>query len=221
MACTDGALLTTLKNIVAELENGGQAQQPVCCPPQTQPFPACCHVCPPPILAPTKPEPVKPLQLPCPYPDTREPEMSQEEAENTRFANFYNNYNVDYRAEAAGKRNGLDPYGENKSQGVTIDGKSPSCPEHLKKKKEEPRDQGVSQRFQTLFHEINPAVRLSPLRCVPCPPKRKNVSEVYQPKKCTRPCCKHWKPKDGECKYDGVCKAHCFEPPPRPRRKSA
>lgn len=43
---------------------GCQPGQPI--PPATQPFATCCMVCPPPCLAPTQPQPVKPLRLPCP-----------------------------------------------------------------------------------------------------------------------------------------------------------
>lgn len=48
----------------------------------------------------------------------------------------------------------------------------------------------------------------------PCPPKPKKKVSRYEPGKCTRPCCKHWKPVDGDCKYDDPCKAHCFNHPP-------
>ncbi|KAK5644512.1 hypothetical protein RI129_005812 [Pyrocoelia pectoralis] len=49
----------------------------------------------------------------------------------------------------------------------------------------------------------------------PCPPKNKPRPSVkYYPGECTRPCCVHWKPKDGVCKYDQPCKAHCYDHPP-------
>lgn len=49
----------------------------------------------------------------------------------------------------------------------------------------------------------------------PCPPKpKKRVSNQYVPEECTRPCCKHWKPKGGFCLYDKPCKAHCYDHPP-------
>ncbi|XP_018575818.1 uncharacterized protein LOC108914473 [Anoplophora glabripennis] len=225
MACTDRAILGQLKDIICDLESSNGQAQPMVCPPQTQPFAACCMVYPPPILAPTSPEPVKPLQLPCPTPNNYEPEMSPEEAEETRYANFYNNYNIDYHTQSEDAPNGGSAYKEmrdNESRGVTTDGKNPLCPE--KKKENNHRDKGCPTGFKPCTMKLCPPPGCHPcgVWCAeiqPCPPKPKKVSGPYEPKPCTRPCCKHWKPKDGECKYDGICKAHCFEPPPH-RKKS-
>lgn len=151
--------------------------------------------------------------------------MSPEEAEEKRYANFYNNYNIDYHTQSAGETNGGESYRamrDNKTRGVTIDGKNPLCPE--KKKEENHRDKGCPTGFKPCSMKLTPPPGCHPcgVWCAeiqPCPPKPKKVSGFYEPKPCTRPCCKHWKPKDGECQYDGICKAHCFEPPPR-RKKS-
>lgn len=154
-----------------------------------------------------------------------QPEMSAKEAEETRYANFYNNYNIDYHTQSADPSD-CDPYKSSKMNGVTIDGKNPHCEDSaLKKKKKEPEDKGCPTGFKPCSMKLTPPPGCHPcgVWCAeiqPCPPKKK-VSGPYQPKECNRPCCKHWKPKDGECKYDGVCKAHCFAPPPPPKRNKA
>lgn len=53
----------------------------------------------------------------------------------------------------------------------------------------------------------------------PCPPKPlpgspKQNNSFYDPPECTRPGCKHWRPKGGPCLYDDPCKAHCFNHTP-------
>lgn len=143
--------------------------------------------------------------------------MTPEEAEETRYANFYNNYNIDYHTESHAESNGSDPYKASRSKGVTIDGRNPQCEEGKKKKEDHP-DKGCPTGFKPCTMKLTPPPGCHPcgVWCAeiqPCPPKPKNNVSGYKPKPCTRPCCKHWKPKNGECKHDGVCKADCFEIP--------
>ncbi|KAJ8976441.1 hypothetical protein NQ317_016060 [Molorchus minor] len=228
MACGDGALLSQLKDLVTQIEGGccGPCPTPcsnpcpaVFCPPTTRPIATCCMVCPPPILAPTVPQPVKPLQLPCCCSGTQG-EMSQEQAEKTRYANFYNNYNIDYHPDSS---SACPPPAvenrKNKCKGVTTFGKSPCCEDYMKKKKP-CGDKGCPTGFKPCTMKMTPPPGCHPcgVWCAEiqaCPPKpRKKVSCFYVPGPCTRPCCKHWKPKDGRCIYPKPCKAHCYNHPP-------
>lgn len=49
---------------------------------------------------------------------------------------------------------------------------------------------------------------------LPCPLKPQKTAKIdnapYDQSECTRPACKHWKPKGGPCLWDAPCKAHCF-----------
>ncbi|XP_028130688.1 uncharacterized protein LOC114326492 isoform X2 [Diabrotica virgifera virgifera] len=111
---------------------GSQACCPAACQPCADcpmpPHPICCMSCPPPIVLPTVPEPVKPLMMPVEKCENR---MTDEEQFLYRFANFYNNYNIDWRTEAL-KCNGPpapDPRAMVKCKyGVTVDGKNPYVP---------------------------------------------------------------------------------------------
>lgn len=71
---------------------------------------------------------------------------------------------------------------------------------------------------------LNPPAGCDPLapwtaEIHPCPPKPlprspKQNNSFYDPPECTRPGCKHWRPKGGPCLYDDPCKAHCFNHTP-------
>ncbi|VEN62400.1 unnamed protein product [Callosobruchus maculatus] len=203
MACGEGALLSRLKTLLHDIEGGGcppPQPQGVVIQPQSEPCATCCMVCPPPILAPTSPQPVKPLRLPCPT-DDMQPQMSEEEAERTRYANFYNNYNVDWHADSYNNRCPPAPDTRDKCKGAYN------------------VDKGCPTGFKPCTMKLTPPANCHPcgVWCAeiqPCPPKSKKKSNKYEPGPCKRPCCKHWKPKDGECQYDLPCKAHCYNHPP-------
>ncbi|RZC40857.1 hypothetical protein BDFB_000360 [Asbolus verrucosus] len=220
MACCIGSggnppIITELKELVNQI--GDCCCDKVPCSPCTAP---CCSPCcsfpfaqvtmtvPPPILAPVRPAPVKPLQLPCPFPSP-EPAAGpqQRDIPGNRFDNFYNNYNEDYRSHNSGC------------------GSEPPCPP--KKKCEDYRkqnnddhcpDPGCPTGFKPCTMKLTPPPCCDPYlpwcaQVQPCPPKPKKKNKLeFGP--CTRPCCKHWKPKDGPCLYDDPCKAHCFNHPP-------
>ncbi|XP_030762737.1 uncharacterized protein LOC115887446 isoform X1 [Sitophilus oryzae] len=210
MACGD--LVSQIKNLLDQYENGGGSVE---CPPTTEPCVTCCMVCPPPIMAPTVPQPVKPLQLPCPVSAQDGPHISEEEAERTRYANFYNNYNIDWHAESRNASRACPDPRTERCTGVTTDGKNPCCPD---KKKPVEEDKGCPTGFKPCTMKLSPPNDCHPcgVWCAevqPCPPKPKKKVSRYQPGPCKRPCCKHWKPKDGECQYDDPCKAHCFNHP--------
>ncbi|KAJ8927336.1 hypothetical protein NQ314_020205 [Rhamnusium bicolor] len=139
MACD---LLGQLKDLVCQIEGGSCCSSPcppVCptagCPPTMQPIATCCMVSPPPILAPTMPQPVKPLQLPCCLPSEKPP-MSEENALKTRYANYYNNYNIDWHADSAcAPKDNYVENRKNKCKGVTTFGKSPCCEDYMKKRR--------------------------------------------------------------------------------------
>lgn len=142
--------------------------------------------------------------------------MSQIEAERTRYANFYNNYNIPYQST-------YNPYEKpthnnpRKAYGATVDGKSPICCEDYRKKPKK-RDEGCPTGFKLCTMKLTPPCDGHPCgvwcaQIQPCPPKPKPKTTPYSPGECTRPCCKHWKPKQPPCKYDKPCPAACFDHP--------
>lgn len=143
-----------------------------------------------------------------------QPAMSEEEAERTRYANFYNNYNVDWHAETGGAA--VEDPRRGRCSGVTTDGKNPCCP----KKPPPPReDEGCPTGFKPCAMRLTPPPDCHPCgvwgaQIQPCPPKPKKKRAQYQPGECTRPCCKHWAPKEEACKYTDPCRAHCVNHPP-------
>lgn len=105
--------------------------------------------------------------------------------------------------------------------GVTVDGQNPRCVDYRKNNNDDDCClTGCPTGFKPCTMKLCPPPCCNPLdpwraQIQPCPPKpRKKVSNKYTPGPCTRPCCKHWKPKDGPCLYDKPCKAHCFDHPP-------
>ncbi|KAF7287326.1 hypothetical protein GWI33_001689 [Rhynchophorus ferrugineus] len=171
MACGD--LVSQLKNLINQYENGGGNVE---CSPTTEPCVTCCMVCPPPIMAPTVPQPVKPLQLPCPVNTQEDFHMSEEEAERTRYANFYNNYNIDWHVDGKNDANHCPDPRTNRCSGVTTDGKSPCCPEKQKPIVEE--DKGCPTGFKPCTMKLKPPSDCHPcgVWCAevqPCPPKPK------------------------------------------------
>ncbi|XP_050304721.1 uncharacterized protein LOC126742185 isoform X2 [Anthonomus grandis grandis] len=177
MACSE--LVSQLRYLIQEYENGNGAKQQVVCPPTTEPCVTCCMVCPPPIMAPTVPQPVKPLSLPCPVQSNHEPEMSPEEAERTRYANFYNNYNIDWHAESQGSSDAHPDPRTDKCKGVTTDGSNPCCP---KKKPVEEEDKGCPTGFKPCAMKLSPPAGCHPCgvwcaQIQPCPPKPKKKKQ--------------------------------------------
>ncbi|XP_019879257.2 uncharacterized protein LOC109607180 isoform X1 [Aethina tumida] len=171
------------------------------------PFAACCHVSPPPILLPTSPRPVKPLQLPCPM--SCPPEMDPEEMFQKRYSNYYNYYNVDYKQKEKSCK--VNP--------VRVI-RTSHCEDYSLKRSEPQEDPGCPTGFKPCSMKMTPPASRHPCdawcaKIEPCPPKRKKKAEKYNgdPACCTRPCCKHWQPKEGPCMYDCPCKAHCYNHP--------
>lgn len=147
--------------------------------------------------------------------------MSEEEAFKTRYANFYNYYNSEGKNDCSGSSGGgpIPPCTPERKKGVTPDGKSPCCEDLMAKKKPDCSVGGCPTGFKPCTMKMTPPYDCDPAgiwkaTVLPCPAKpRKKVSTFYTPGPCTRPCCKHWKPKDPPCKYDDVCKAHCYDHP--------
>lgn len=140
------------------------------------------------------------------------------------MANFYNNYNIDYRTpdpssqSAASNRPACDPC---KAKGATLDGMNPCCEDYMRKPNKNGPAPGCPTGFKPCTMMLSPPPGCDPAgvwqaTIMPCPPKVKtNVSQVYKPGPCTRPFCKHWQPKDSSpCIYDLPCKAACFDHPP-------
>lgn len=156
--------------------------------------------------------------------------MTEEEAINSRHANFYNNYNVDYRTfghEDAENQNNCSP---EKKKGTTLDGGDPCCEDYTKKRnnsKKKTPIPGCPTGFKPCTMKLTPPPNCDPAglwiaQVQPCPPKPpKKVSNVYKSGECKRPGCKHWESKEGPCLYDEPCKAHCFNHPPgmKPKKK--
>lgn len=143
----------------------------------------------------------------------------------SRYDNFYNNYNTDYRCQAiVNTDNGCpNPSCPPKKQyGVTVDGKSPCCEDYMAKKKNVDCCQGCPTGFKPCSIQLSPPQCCNPIgtwgaRIIPCaskPAKREVSTLLPPPECCTRPGCKHWKPEGGPCLYDEPCKAHCFNHPP-------
>ncbi|XP_057664331.1 uncharacterized protein LOC130898810 isoform X3 [Diorhabda carinulata] len=214
MACCDAPLLGQLQGVMNELAglssnisgSGAPCCQQPCCPPPMPvctgccpppPHPICCMPCPPPLVLPTLPEPVKPLMMPVEKCENR---MSDEEQFIYRHANFYNNYNIDWKTEAI-KPCGPpspDPRSDIKSKtGVTIDGKNPLCP-CGPKKNDCCTDKGCPTGFKPCVMKMRPPANCHPcgLWCAEiqeCPPKLVGKSNGQ------RPC-----PKDSD-----ICPIHC------------
>ncbi|CAH1125502.1 unnamed protein product [Ceutorhynchus assimilis] len=153
-------LISQIKSLLNQYESS--QNQPITCPQTKEPCVTCCMVCPPPIMAPTVPEPVRPLQLPCPVAENQSQGMSDADAEKFRIANFYNNYNIDWRSEASRSSSRAPDPRTDKYQGVTTDGKSPYCPEALKKQ-EAKEDHGCPTGFKPCKMKLAP-----PKDCHPC-----------------------------------------------------
>ncbi|XP_063923952.1 keratin-associated protein 9-8-like isoform X1 [Zophobas morio] len=218
MACCTDGLLSELKDLANQIGDCCTEKccpepccepccQP-CCPPCTFPFAQVTMCCPPPILAPTIPQPVKPLSLPCP-PCCGPPPLTPAEEERARYNNFYNNYNIDYHSVSPSC-----PYCP-----PEIPQKQRCCQDYTIKKDEGCCTAGCPTGFKPCSMKLTPPPCCDPCgvwcaQIQPCPPKPKNKNEKYVPGPCTRPCCKHWKPKEGPCLYDDPCKAHCFNHPP-------
>ncbi|XP_044754682.1 uncharacterized protein LOC123313751 isoform X2 [Coccinella septempunctata] len=101
-------VLDQLKGVINQIDDGCcPAPCPPSCPPQGCPMVSCMPFAqvliskPPPILAPTRPQPVVPLKLPC-QPSNKPRQMTEEEALRWRYSNFYNNYNIDWHADGPG-----------------------------------------------------------------------------------------------------------------------
>ncbi|KAL3267975.1 hypothetical protein HHI36_007111 [Cryptolaemus montrouzieri] len=104
-----GTVLEQLRGVINQIDDGCCA--PACCPPacspQACPMVSCMPFAqvlisrPPPIMAPTRPQPVAPLKLPS-LSSGRPRQMTEEEALRWRYSNFYNNYNIDWHAEGPG-----------------------------------------------------------------------------------------------------------------------
>ncbi|XP_045473780.1 uncharacterized protein LOC123680116 isoform X1 [Harmonia axyridis] len=222
-------VLDHLKNVINQIDDGCcSGPCPPACPPQACPMVNCMPFAqvliskPPPILAPTRPQPVIPLRLPCP-PSNKPRQMTEEEALRWRYSNFYNNYNIDWHADGPGCKKG-DGKCRAPPGSFTVSGENPCCPRPCSA----PSCQDYCPTgFKTCTMRLTPPPCCDPCgtwtaEIQKCPPKpRKKVSYWYTPGPCTRPCCLHWRPKEGPCLYDAPCKAHCYNHPPgiKPSRK--
>lgn len=146
--------------------------------------------------------------------------MTEQQAIDSRYSNFYNNYNVDYHNEGGKNCSSNNDCPPAKRKGATLDGNNPCCEDYRRKPPENCECGGCPTGFKPCTMKMTPPADCDPagIWCAqvqPCPPKPlKKVSNVYNPGPCKRPCCKHWKPKDGPCLYDDPCKAHCYDHPP-------
>lgn len=234
-------LLTRLKNIVRSIDDrcsgGCSPCGDSCCKPcaircaPTFPFATVTMTIPPPIVLPTVPAPIKPLQLPCSCPPCPEVRLNHNlqlmetirkyiiiinnwitfppiwlqrpfiQPRYRRYDHFYNNYNV-------------------------IDGIKPCCPAPPQKRVYKMKCEDYSMAFKRIVNKHCPTgykvctMKLKPpplndpcgvwcAKIMPCPPKKHKVSNVYRPGCCFRPCCLHWKEKC-PCIWDFPCKAHCY-----------
>ncbi|XP_063923960.1 uncharacterized protein LOC135138046 isoform X2 [Zophobas morio] len=139
MACARQSLLAELHDLVNQIgDSCGSSSDPCscctpdppcapCCPPCNFPYAQVIISCPPPVLAPIYPEPVKPLGLFCPKTET--PLMTLQEREDSRYDSFYNNYNIDWHSESPRYANKYirPECTPDKQKGQTVDGKSPCC----------------------------------------------------------------------------------------------
>lgn len=151
----------------------------------------------------------------------------ERDALNSRYDNFYNNYNIDYREQAIVHRDlngGGGCCGPPRQQGVTVDGKSPCCEDYMQKRNgtDDCANKGCPTGFKPCQMRLSPPMCCNPIgvwgaQIMPCaskPTKPEVSSFLPPPDQCTRPGCKHWKPEGGPCLYDDPCKAHCFNHPP-------
>ncbi|CAG9829560.1 unnamed protein product [Diabrotica balteata] len=176
------------------------------CSPPIYPHAICCMSCPPPILLPTKPEPVEPLQMPCPI--IKDECIPEEVALQKRYHNFYNAYNEDWHC--------ITPSNRGPKQ-IPERGKKPktNCEDYLRRRKSPTR--GCPTGFQPCYMKLSPPCNNHPCgiwvaeiqKCLPKPKK----SNEYVPGPCTRPCCMHKPCSEQCCCYDFPCKAHCYDHP--------
>ncbi|XP_056633876.1 uncharacterized protein LOC130443331 [Diorhabda sublineata] len=176
-------------------------------PPPTYPHALCCMTCAPPILAPTQPQPVKPLMMPtvCCGDD---PPMSDEMAEKYRYMNFYNAYNEDWHMSTPSSR-------PPKQTPQDTHPPSSKCEDYRRKRKQPTK--GCPTGFLPCDMKLSPPCNGHPCgvwsaeiqKCLPKPKK----SNKYTPGPCTRPCCLHKPVPESCCCYDCPCKAHCYDHP--------
>lgn len=137
-------------------------------------------------------------------------QLTPEEAERSRFDNFYNNYNIDWHSES--------PCCKSCCKAPEQSRKSRCCEDYTKQDDCCPAP-GCPTGFKPCTMRLTPPPCCDPCgvwcaQVQPCPPKAKKKTNIYQPGPCCRPCCKHWKPKEPPCLYDDPCKADCFNHPP-------
>lgn len=155
--------------------------------------------------------------------------MPEEQALKLRYANFYNNYNIDYHNygdQDCGKETSCTA---EKRRGTTVNGSDPCCEDYTKQRdaKRKKSIPGCPTGFKPCKLKLTAPPNCDPAgiwlaQVQPCPPKpRKKVSTLYKPGPCKRPGCKHWRPKEGPCLYDEPCKAHCYNHPPgmKPKKR--
>uniref|UniRef100_A0A6P7F765 Uncharacterized protein LOC114326492 isoform X1 n=1 Tax=Diabrotica virgifera virgifera TaxID=50390 RepID=A0A6P7F765_DIAVI len=213
---------------------GSQACCPAACQPCADcpmpPHPICCMSCPPPIVLPTVPEPVKPLMMPvekcefkCSNIESTNHKQTKEEYDQ---GNFYNNWNIDYRDQV---RKQYGQYNEQRCcPGITLNTQRACCGCELESSSAEkqntiPNETGCPFGYQPCLLKLLPPPDQNPCGAwcaelklprpgtTVCKDRKKENTDVS--KTCQRPCCKHWKSKEGECKYDLPCKAHCYNHP--------
>ncbi|KAK4875224.1 hypothetical protein RN001_011646 [Aquatica leii] len=202
-------VLGNLKNLINQVDDNGGCSSPCSpqCSPLDFPFLQVCMMEPACTLAPTAPQYVKPLALPNinpPPPPPRDPEADFI----SRKSNFYNYHNVDYRK--TGRE--LDPPPNPRQRP-----KEKYCEDY--KAQKDGSSKGCPTGFKPCEMRLCPPPCCNPLgtwtaTVMPCPIKRTVPDNRYVPGPCTRPCCLHWYPKGGFCKYDAPCKAHCYDHPP-------
>ncbi|XP_025835864.1 keratin-associated protein 10-7-like [Agrilus planipennis] len=220
-------VLDQMKCIIREIDDCGGCGP--CCPPCPPPCcpPACCNpadcnplcyppyaqvylgCCPLPGPLPYRPEPVRPLQLPCrPKPKP----LTPFEREDKRIDNFYNGYNVGLCSPGDRVKCKVEPvYKSNKGK---------CCDDYMKMKKCCCDAPGCPRGFkpcEMLLTPSNPGdpCALWTAKIYPCKPEpKKKTDNVYRPGPCCRPGCLHWSPPGGPCLYDCPCKAQCFNHPP-------
>ncbi|KAK9881765.1 hypothetical protein WA026_017284 [Henosepilachna vigintioctopunctata] len=179
-------VLNQLKGVINQIDDG--CCVPMCCqqpcPPQQCPMVGCMPFAqvlisrPPPILAPTRPQPVVPLKLPC-APPAAPRRMTEEEALQWRYSNFYNNYNIDWHSEGLSCKK-EKPKCRAPPGTMTVTGEDPCCPETPKKCEEDYCPTG----FKTCSMRLTPPPCWDPcgVWCAEiqkCPPKpRKKLFQL-------------------------------------------
>ncbi|KAF2901304.1 hypothetical protein ILUMI_04882 [Ignelater luminosus] len=191
------SLLNQLKKIVNSIDDGGLkscgpcggpcgpccgptlTSKPLCSPPCPFPYLQVCMLTPPPCPAPTEPKYVKPLTLPCPPGLGNECKHDPETDFKTRFANFYNNYNVDYHSQGI---NSCSSPRRSSGFGVTVDGQSPRCVDYRKRSNDDCLN-GCPTGFKPCTMKLCPPPCCNPLdpwraQVQPCPakPRKKATS---------------------------------------------